>query len=55
VKYGLYNHAKFSHRVLSAEWSESTGKWTVKVEDTTTGQVTEDSAEVVINCAGVLK
>lgn len=55
VEYGLYDRAKFNHRVVSAEWSESSGKWTVKVEDTASGQVLEDSAEVVINCAGVLK
>ncbi|KAG7293464.1 hypothetical protein NEMBOFW57_003515 [Staphylotrichum longicolle] len=54
VEYGLYDRAKFNHRVVSAEWSESSGKWTVKVEDTASGQILEDSAEVVINCAGVL-
>ncbi len=55
VEYGLYDHAKFSHTVIGAEWNESTGKWTVKVQDTVSGAVFEDSAEVVINCAGVLK
>ncbi len=55
VEYGLYNHAKFGHTVLSAVWSESSGKWTVKVQNSATGEIFEDSAEVVVNCAGVLK
>jgi cation diffusion facilitator CzcD-associated flavoprotein CzcO len=55
VEYGVYEHAKFNHKVVGAEWVESAGKWTVKVQDTVSGEVIEDSAEVVINCAGVLK
>ncbi len=55
MEYGLYNHAKFGHTVLSAVWSESSGKWTVKVQNNATGEIFEDFAEVVINCAGVLK
>lgn len=54
-EYGLYKHTKFSHRVIGATWNEDVSKWTVCVEDLQTGQVIEDSAEVVINCAGVLK
>ncbi|SPO07708.1 related to monooxigenase [Cephalotrichum gorgonifer] len=53
-EYKLYENAKFNHRVISAEWSEADGRWTVKVENTATGEVTVDSAEVIINCAGVL-
>ncbi|KAK3900346.1 hypothetical protein C8A05DRAFT_36022 [Staphylotrichum tortipilum] len=54
VEYGLYDHAKFNHNVLGAEWNESSGKWTVTVQDLASGQTFEDSAEVVLNCAGVL-
>lgn len=54
-EYKLYQHAKFRHNVVGAEWSEADGRWTVKVEDLATGQVTVDSAEVILNCAGVLK
>jgi cation diffusion facilitator CzcD-associated flavoprotein CzcO len=55
VEYGLYDHAKFNHNVIGAEWNEGSGKWTVTVQDMATGKVFEDSAEVVLNCAGVLK
>jgi cation diffusion facilitator CzcD-associated flavoprotein CzcO len=55
AEYGLYDHAKFSHRVVRAEWEEADGRWTVEVEDLISGKITKDSAEVVINCAGVLK
>lgn len=54
-EYGLYEHTKFSHRVIGATWDEDVSKWTVRVEDVKTKQIIEDSAEVVINCAGVLK
>ncbi|KIW96289.1 uncharacterized protein Z519_03358 [Cladophialophora bantiana CBS 173.52] len=53
-EYGVYEHAKFNHLVVGAEWNEGYGKWTIKVEDLETGKVTEDSADVVINCCGAL-
>ncbi|KAK3367748.1 flavin-binding monooxygenase [Podospora didyma] len=53
-KYGVYEHAKFNHRVVGAEWNDAHGRWTVTVEDLKTGEISEDSAEVVLNCAGVL-
>ncbi|KAK3688884.1 flavin-binding monooxygenase [Podospora appendiculata] len=53
-EYKVYEHAKFNHKVLGAVWSEETGRWTVKVQDLVSGEVSEDSAEVVLNCAGVL-
>lgn len=54
-KYGVYEHTKFEHKVVAAEWNESTGKWLVKAENLKTGEIVEDSAEVVINCTGALK
>ncbi|KAK0646766.1 flavin-binding monooxygenase [Cercophora newfieldiana] len=53
-EYGVYEHAKFEHRVVAAEWDEQRGVWKVQVEDLKTGKVVEDEAEVVLNCAGVL-
>ncbi|PLB36081.1 flavin-containing monooxygenase [Aspergillus candidus] len=53
-EYGLYKHAKFNQRVIGAEWDEDSGRWTVKVQDAASGKITVDSAEVVLNCAGVL-
>lgn len=54
-KCGVYKHTKFGHRVISAVWSDTDAKWTVTVEDLATGHISEDRAEVVLNCAGVLK
>ncbi|EFW15400.1 cyclohexanone 1,2-monooxygenase [Coccidioides posadasii str. Silveira] len=53
-EYGVYEKTKFNHRVAGLTWNENGGKWMVKIEDLKSGQVIEDSAEVVINCAGVL-
>ncbi|KAK2750490.1 hypothetical protein FQN55_002090 [Onygenales sp. PD_40] len=53
-EYGVYERAKFEHQVAGATWNEDSGKWTVKVENLKTGEMVEDSADVVINCAGVL-
>lgn len=51
----MYEHTRFGHRVVSAVWSDDDGRWTVTVEDLATGKISEDRAEVVLNCAGVLK
>ncbi|KAK2811062.1 hypothetical protein FQN50_002397 [Emmonsiellopsis sp. PD_5] len=53
-EYGVYEHTKFEHQVSGATWNEDSGKWGVKVENLKTGEMVEDSADVVINCAGVL-
>jgi hypothetical protein len=54
-EYGVYEHTKFNHRVVGAEWNDDSGKWIVRIEDLNTGKIIEDSSEVFINCAGVLK
>ena len=41
--------------MVGAEWNEDLGRWIVRVEDIQTGEEFEDSADVVINCGGVLK
>ncbi|PGG97445.1 hypothetical protein AJ79_09206 [Helicocarpus griseus UAMH5409] len=53
-EYGVYERARFNHEIVGATWNESSGKWTVKAKDLKTGQMVVDSADVVINCAGVL-
>ncbi|RFU27187.1 hypothetical protein B7463_g9146, partial [Scytalidium lignicola] len=53
-EYGVYEHTKFNHKVVGAEWNEEAGMWTVRVENVLTGKILEDSAEVVINCTGAL-
>lgn len=54
-KYGVYEHTQFEHTVVGAEWLEVESKWRVSVRDDKTGEVKVDEAEVVLNCAGVLK
>lgn len=54
-EYHLYNHAKFEHQVVGAKWNDDEGRWTVNIKDLKTGQVMDDSAEVLINCGGALK
>ncbi|KAJ5463430.1 hypothetical protein N7475_008374 [Penicillium sp. IBT 31633x] len=53
-EYRVYENAKFDHQVIGAEWSDDTGKWTVKVKSLKTGEFITDSAEVLINCGGAL-
>jgi hypothetical protein len=54
-EYGVYEHTKFEHQVVGAKWNEDLGRWTVNVKDLKTGDVIDDSAEVLINCSGALK
>jgi cation diffusion facilitator CzcD-associated flavoprotein CzcO len=53
--YGVYDHAKFNHRVIGATWREQEQIWTVEVEDLATGSKFFDSAEILINGGGQLK
>ncbi|GAD92007.1 flavin-binding monooxygenase-like family protein [Paecilomyces variotii No. 5] len=53
-EYGVYEHAKFEHQVVGAKWDEEQGRWTVNIKNLQTGEVIEDTAEVVINCSGAL-
>ena len=45
---------KLSHKALEARWDEKTSKWTVKMENVKTGEVFEDSADVLMQGIGVL-
>lgn len=54
-KYQVYEHTKFKHKVVGAEWSESEQIWQVEVEDLETGHSFIDKAEVLINGGGPLK
>jgi len=54
-QYGVYEKAKFNHKVVKAEWDNEASLWRVTVEDLLTGRTFVDSAEVLLNCGGVLK
>ena len=45
---------KLSHKVIEARFVESGSKWNVKVENCLTGQVIEDSCDVLYACIGAL-
>ncbi|KAJ9664515.1 hypothetical protein H2198_000166 [Neophaeococcomyces mojaviensis] len=53
-KYDLYRNIKLSHMVKAARWDEERSIWTIKVEDTTTGTITEDWCHFMISGSGIL-
>ncbi|MCJ1255280.1 hypothetical protein MMC24_003096 [Lignoscripta atroalba] len=53
-KYKIRKYMKLSHKALEARWDEKTSKWTVKMENVKTGEVFEDSADVLMQGIGVL-
>lgn len=54
-EYGVYEHAKFKHEVVGAEWDAKEQLWRVEVEDLEKGERFTDTANVVINGGGPLK
>ncbi|KAF6798223.1 monooxygenase [Colletotrichum sojae] len=54
-KYSLYQYIKLQHQVVGAYWSPSGGGgYDVHVEDTQTGEVIVDHADILINASGIL-
>ena len=51
-EYGIINHIRFHHRVLSAEWSTADAQWTVTAERTDTGETVSFTASWVIGATG---
>jgi cation diffusion facilitator CzcD-associated flavoprotein CzcO/pimeloyl-ACP methyl ester carboxylesterase len=51
-EYGITDHVRFGHRVLSADWSTDQGRWTVTAEHTHTGQTVVLTASWVIGATG---
>lgn len=54
-KYDLRKHIKLQHEVQHAQWSEETGKWTVKVKNLADNTEFEDSSDILINASGIFK
>jgi cation diffusion facilitator CzcD-associated flavoprotein CzcO len=54
AKYDVRKYMKLSHRVIEARFSETESKWHVKVENCLTGEVVEDSCDVLYACIGAL-
>ena len=51
-EYGITRNIRFGHRVLSAEWSTVTGRWTVTAERADTGETAAFTASWVMGATG---
>ncbi|KAI1619258.1 hypothetical protein EDD37DRAFT_217336 [Exophiala viscosa] len=51
-KYQLEDHIQFNTRVVESIWNEQKSQWDIKVESN--GQITETSADILVNAAGIL-
>jgi cation diffusion facilitator CzcD-associated flavoprotein CzcO len=54
-EYGVYQQTKFKHQIEGAVWDDEAALWRITVRNLETGESFVDSAEVFINCGGVLK
>lgn len=54
-KYALYKYIKLRHRIVEAVWVEDTSRWLLKVEDLSTGLISKDWCDFLINSSGILK
>jgi len=52
AEYGIDRHIRYGKRVRGASWSTQTSRWTVEVEDTTTGAVSTETCGFLYVCAG---
>lgn len=53
-KFSADRFIKCGHRVKGCVWDVGKGKWRVTVEETATGKVIEDEADVVVSARGIL-
>ncbi|CAK7219658.1 hypothetical protein SBRCBS47491_003921 [Sporothrix bragantina] len=54
AKYGVQQYLKLSHKVIEARFHDTTAKWHVKVENQLTGEVIQDTCDVLYGCMGSL-
>lgn len=53
-KYNLYEKIKLNSKVIHAQYDEAACTWNVKILNTGTGEVIDDSADVFYTCPGAL-
>lgn len=53
-KYGVDKYVRLSHKIIEARFNEASSKWHVKVCKVDSGEVFEDTADVLYNCIGAL-
>ncbi|RNL72402.1 NAD(P)/FAD-dependent oxidoreductase [Streptomyces sp. I6] len=51
-EYGLGDHIRYHHRVVSADWSDAKARWLVHVERTDTGERLDFSARWIFTAGG---
>ena len=54
VKYGLEKYIRLNSKIVEARFEEAESKWHVKVQRTDTGEIFEDSGDVLYACLGAL-
>ncbi len=52
TEYGVEEHIRYHHRVVSAEWSSADGRWHVEAERVDTGESVRLSAAFLYSCTG---
>ncbi|OGM49652.1 hypothetical protein ABOM_001870 [Aspergillus bombycis] len=53
-KYNIRKHIRFQSRCVGARWNDVTGKWFVQIHNVETGEVFEDSADILMTGTGIL-
>lgn len=53
-KYDVRKYMKLSHKIIEARFNDADSKWHVKVENCLTGEVVEDTCDVLYACIGSL-
>ncbi|KAJ5887739.1 hypothetical protein N7495_007780 [Penicillium taxi] len=54
AKYGCMKHIKLKQKVSGVEWNEETAKWSLQVEDSDSGKIYDDKADILIQATGAL-
>lgn len=52
AEHGISHHIRYQHRVLAADWSASTARWTLTVQPGDGAQTVQVQARFVLFCAG---
>src|SRR6185369_16910537 len=50
--FGVDQHIRFHHRVVTADWSSDTAQWTVRAQRSDTGEMVEFTCSFLFACSG---
>ena len=54
TRHGLDRYCKLRHKVVGAQWLQEKKRWSVEVEDLSSGSLVRDSCDILINACGYL-